>query len=89
MEEQTRNQKTVWAIVERTQAGATKAYWTRVGVGFVNRDGSMNLHLDAIPISGKLQVRDYEPFERRVDSADAAARPRPRAPSATTSDSLI
>jgi hypothetical protein len=89
MEEQARNQKTVWAIVERTQAGVTKSYWTRVGVGFVNRDGSLNLHLDAIPISGKLQVREWEPLERRVDGADAATRARPRTAPAATSDSLI
>jgi len=31
-----------------------------VGIGFVNRDGSMNLKLDAVPVNGTLQVRDWE-----------------------------
>ena len=32
--------------------------WTRIGVGFPNRDGSINLFLDAFPIgTNKLQVR--------------------------------
>lgn len=49
--------KTVFTITER----AGKSYWTRVGVGHVNNDGSIGLKLDAIPINGTLQVRDYEP----------------------------
>ncbi len=57
--------KLVYTIVER---GAGKSYWTRVGVGFLNGDGSLNLRLDAVPITGMLQVRDYEPreFDKRL-----------------------
>jgi hypothetical protein len=29
-------------------------------VGFVNRDGSITLKLDAIPVNGTLQVREWE-----------------------------
>jgi hypothetical protein len=42
-----------------------KAYWTRIGVGLVNRDGSWNLLLDAIPINGKIQVREWQPRDDR------------------------
>jgi hypothetical protein len=49
--------KIVYTVVERSPG---KSFWTRVGVGFVNRDGSINLRLDAIPITGTLQVRDWE-----------------------------
>jgi len=88
--------KTVWSVVERapSNGGPAKSYWTRVGVGFINRDGSMNLHLDAIPINGKLQVRDWEPLERRFDgngtgNGDSAPRrPRPQ-PAAPAGDSLL
>lgn len=45
-----------------TQRG-TQKYWTRVGVAFVNKDGSLNVKLEAIPVSGELQVRDYVPRE--------------------------
>ena len=53
--------KAVFTVVERSPG---KSHWTRVGVGFVNRDGSMNLKLDAIPVNGTLQVREWEPAER-------------------------
>ena len=45
-----------------TQRGTNK-YWTRIGVAFVNKDGSMNVHLDVLPLDGKLHVR--EPGEKR------------------------
>jgi hypothetical protein len=35
-----------------------KDYWTRVGAAFENRDGSLNLVLNCIPLNGKLQVRE-------------------------------
>jgi len=90
MEEQTKNMKIVWAVVERTQSGsATKSFWTRVGVGFVNRDGSLTLRLDAIPLSGRLQVREWEPMDRQTDSNEPQSRTRPRTPTAPAGDALI
>jgi hypothetical protein len=81
MDEQTsKTMKVVWTVVDRGQG---KSFWTRVGVGFVNRDGSMTLRLDAIPISGNLQVREWqEPYERRPETTDGQPRPRAR-PQAT------
>ena len=45
-----------------TQRGTNK-YWSRVGVAFVNKDGSMNVKLEAVPVSGEIHVRDYVPRE--------------------------
>lgn len=47
--------KIVYQIVERNN----KSYWNRVGVAFVNNDGSINVKLDSLPLSGELQIRDY------------------------------
>jgi hypothetical protein len=47
--------KIVYVISERGQ----KSYWNRVGVAFVNNDGSINVKLDAMPVTGELQIRDY------------------------------
>ncbi len=48
--------KILWMITERGE----RSFWTRIGVGYVNRDGSVNLSLDALPLgSSKLQLRDY------------------------------
>jgi hypothetical protein len=47
--------KIVYVISERGQ----KSYWNRIGAAFVNHDGSINVKLDAVPVSGELQIRDY------------------------------
>jgi len=47
--------KIVYVISERN----SKSYWNRIGVAFVNHDGSINVKLDAVPVSGELQIRDY------------------------------
>jgi hypothetical protein len=67
---ETKTMKTVFTVVERSPG---KSFWTRVGVGFVNQDGSINLRLDAIPVNGTLQVREWEPSERRGGDATNGA----------------
>jgi len=51
----------VYALTERDG----KTYWTRVGAAFKNRDDSLTIVLEALPVSGRLQVRKDEPRERR------------------------
>ncbi len=46
--------------------------WVRAGSAFVNRDGSLNVLLDVLPLDGKLHVR--EAGERR-EAPEAAAEP--------------
>ncbi len=58
---QANKMKVVYSITER---GESK-FWNRVGAGFVNRDGSINLKLDALPVNGTLQIRDYEPKDQK------------------------
>jgi hypothetical protein len=45
-----------------TQRGEKK-FWNRVGVAFVNHDGSINVKLESLPVGGELQIRDYVPRE--------------------------
>lgn len=47
----------VFHVVERE---GFDPIWTKVGVAFVNRDGSLNLFLDLIPINGRLHVREKQ-----------------------------
>jgi hypothetical protein len=54
-----------------TQRGTNK-YWTRIGVAFVNRDGSFNVKLEAVPVSGEIHVRDYVPREDREDREEGS-----------------
>ncbi len=51
--------KIVYVISER----GGKNYWNRIGVAFVNGDGSLNVKLEAIPVNGEMHVRDYVPRE--------------------------
>ena len=49
--------KEVFTITER----GDKKYWNRIGTAFVNSDGSLNVILDALPMNGKLNIRDPKP----------------------------
>jgi hypothetical protein len=37
-----------------------KTHWLRLGRAYVNRDSSINLFLDGLPVNGRLQVRDWD-----------------------------
>jgi hypothetical protein len=51
---------------ERRPGEKTKSKWVRVGIGFVNDDGSISLRLDATPVNGRLIVaKDF----RRVEAS--------------------
>ena len=76
MEQQKKSYKVVYTIVERRRDG--KKFWLRIGAAFTNQDGSLNVHLDATPVNGQLQIRDYQPYEERArtqrsDAADDLA----------------
>jgi hypothetical protein len=49
--------KDVYAIFESKTGGYERSRWVRVGVAFDNKDGSLNVLLDALPLSGRLQIR--------------------------------
>jgi hypothetical protein len=51
--------KVTKAVYVIREFGDKKTSWIKVGVAFLNRDGSLNLHLDALPTDGKLHVRDF------------------------------
>ncbi len=50
----------VYHIVEKEAEGnePAKAIWTKIGVAFVNRDQSLNVIMDMLPLNGKLHIRD-------------------------------
>jgi hypothetical protein len=54
--------KDVYTISERVSGeDEAKDRWTRVGIGFVNRDDSINVVLDAVPVNGRLHIRNRRP----------------------------
>ncbi len=47
----------VVATYKDRETGTEKTRWLRAGVAFRNRDESLTVLLDALPVSGKLQLR--------------------------------
>ena len=54
--------KIAYVITERNG----RSFWNRCGVAFVNTDGSLNVKLESLPVSGEIQIRENVP---REDSA--------------------
>lgn len=52
-----KNLKIVYTITERGE----RSRWNPIGVGYTNRDGSINIKLDAMPVNGTMHLRDWTP----------------------------
>ena len=51
--------KDVYAIYEsKNGEKEQKTRWVRVGVAFDCKDGSLNVLLEAVPLTGRLQIRN-------------------------------
>jgi hypothetical protein len=53
--------KQVYTIVERE--GLKKPQWVKIGIAFINHDQSLTVRLDAIPVNGRVHIRDPEPYD--------------------------
>ncbi|MBC7173035.1 MAG: hypothetical protein H5U40_11425 [Polyangiaceae bacterium] len=51
----------VYTIIDRRDSG--RKHWVRIGAAFENRDGSLNIQLDALPLNGSVHVRELAPAE--------------------------
>ena len=49
----------------RDRGEGKKASWTEIGVGFENKDGSVNLVFNCLPVDGKSQLRKIEQKEEK------------------------
>jgi hypothetical protein len=58
-----------WAAYNIIERAGGKRIWSRVGTAFKNRDGSMNIFLDSLPIGGKLQIREDDRETQRERGA--------------------
>ena len=54
----------VFTVTESGKEDA-KDRWRQLGVGFLNRDESLNLILDGIPVNGRLHVRVRKPKQEQ------------------------
>lgn len=72
MENNSKRPRAVYAVVPKQEG---KDVWLRVGSAFDNRDGSVTVLLDAVPVGGKLQIREYQPRDNAGARASEEARP--------------
>jgi hypothetical protein len=72
------NEKTyydVYTVIEREEG---KNLWLKIGVAFENRDGSLNCTLNALPVNGKLHIREHVEYEQEErPQAKPAQKPQP------------
>jgi hypothetical protein len=63
--------KHLWMVEDThlSDGSPGKSYWTKVGVAFPNRDGSWSLELSAVPVNGRLQMRDPQPRAATIRAA--------------------
>lgn len=54
---ETRKKYKVLCPVTKPDGGV---YWMRLGSAYDNKDGSQNMYLDALPVNGKLHVRELD-----------------------------
>ena len=50
-------------VIEEGKNG--ESYWAKIGVAFTNRDQSLSVRLTAVPVDGKLHIRDFK--ERQAE----------------------
>lgn len=70
-------QKKVYKIMSAVEKRDGGSFWIRVGSGYTNRDGSVNIYLDVFPKTFQLQMRelDEEDLRKREPRADGAPPP--------------
>jgi len=64
--------KEVFTVIDRTnerdEALSKPPLWIRLGSAFENRDGSWTVLLNALPLDGRLVIREPRPREARDEA---------------------
>ncbi len=63
----------IYTIIEKPEG--QKDYWLEIGIASVNRDGSLGGRLNALPVNGSIQLREFVPrnSERRQTGGSSNA----------------
>ena len=62
----------VFSIKEIREENETKKLWVKAGSAWVNRDGSLNVYLDVLPLDGKLHVREANEHRAQANGSSAS-----------------
>ncbi len=56
--------KEIFGMKKTTKDGGEKTYWTRIGIAYENKDGSLNCYLDYVPTSKEIVLNIRDPKEK-------------------------
>jgi hypothetical protein len=60
---------------EETEGEGNDVFWTRIGSAWPHKDGKgLNLVLSALPINGRLVLREYTPDDEKKDEEKKVAK---------------
>lgn len=63
-----------------------KTYWKSMGIGFVNRDSSISIILEGLPVNGKLHVSEWKDWKEQPRLRQASFTDAPPVAPAVASD---
>ena len=72
------NGKKMFKVVTPIEKDGKNLYWMRLGSAYTNKDDSINVYLDAIPVNQKewkLQLREMDEEDFKKKDGTFAARP--------------
>lgn len=69
--------KHIWMVEDKVGAdGRQTSEWTKIGVAFENADGSTSINLAAVPVSGRMIIRDAMEAPPAASAGEQAAKNR-------------
>jgi protein associated with RNAse G/E len=72
------NGKKMFKVITPIEKDGKNLYWMRLGSAYTNKDESINVYLDAIPVNQKewkLQLREMDEEDFKKKDGSLAARP--------------
>ena len=61
-----------YAVEDRGDGDDSDAFWTRIGSAWPHKDGKgLNVVLSALPVNGRLVLREYTPEDEKADEEKA------------------
>ena len=67
-----KTRREVFVVNERPSSEGTRSWWTKIGHCYENRDGSWTVRLEALPLTGNLQIRDPQADRERRERVQHA-----------------
>ena len=77
----------MFKVITPIEKDGKNLYWMRLGSAYTNKDESINVYLDAIPVNQKewkLQLREMEEEDFKKKDGTVSQPPGPRIASAST-----